>query len=75
MVINGRPALACETFLRDLKGEVITVEPLKKFPTISDLVVDRGVIQENLKKTDAYIEEYKGSIRRNMTICMRLQSA
>ena len=61
MVINGRPALACETFLRDLKGEVITVEPLKKFPTISDLVVDRGVIQENLKKTDAYIEEYKGS--------------
>ena len=27
MVINGRPALACETFLRDL-GNEITLEPL-----------------------------------------------
>ena len=26
-----------------------------------DLVVDRGVIPENLKKANAYIEEYKGS--------------
>ena len=61
MVINGRPALACETFLRDLKGDVITVEPLRKFPTVCDLVVDRGVIQDNLKKVNACIEEYKGA--------------
>lgn len=61
MVINGRPALACETFLRDLKGDTVVLEPLKKFPTICDLVVDRGVIQENLKKANAYIEEYKGT--------------
>ena len=61
MVINGRPALACETFLRNLKGDVVTIEPLKKFPTISDLVVDRGSIQENLKKVNACIEEYKGA--------------
>ena len=58
MVINNRPALACETFLRDLKGDTVVIEPLKKFFTICDLVVDRGVIQENLKKADAYIEEY-----------------
>ena len=61
MVINGRPALACETFLRDLKGDTVVLEPLKKFPAICDLVVDRGVIQENLKKADAYIEEYSGA--------------
>lgn len=61
MVINNRPALACETFLRDLKGNTIVIEPLKKFPTICDLVTDRGVIQENLKKADAYIEEYNGA--------------
>ena len=55
MVINGRPSLACETFLRNLKGNVITIEPLKKFPTVSDLVVDRGIIQENLRKVNACI--------------------
>ena len=61
MVINHRPSLACETFLRDIKGDTVVLEPLKKFFTISDLVIDRGVIQENLKKANAYIEEYKGA--------------
>jgi succinate dehydrogenase and fumarate reductase iron-sulfur protein len=58
MVINGMPRLACETFVKDLKGDTITVEPLKKFPVISDLVVDRGIIQENLKQANAFIGEY-----------------
>lgn len=61
MVINNKPALACETFIRDIKGNTITIEPLKKFMTIADLVVDRGIIQENLKKVNTYIEEYKGA--------------
>lgn len=61
MVINHKPALACETFLRDLKGDTVVLEPLKKFFTVSDLVVDRGVIQENLKKANAYIEAYNGA--------------
>lgn len=61
MVINDRPALACETFLKDLKGDTVILEPLKKFTTISDLVIDRGIIQENLKKANAYIKEYKGA--------------
>ena len=59
MVINNRPALACETFLRDLPSDTLTIEPLKKFPTISDLVVDRGIVQENLKKANSFIEEFK----------------
>jgi succinate dehydrogenase / fumarate reductase iron-sulfur subunit len=61
MVINGEPALACEVFLRDLKGEVVTVEPLRKFPVIRDLRVDRSIIYENLREANAYIEEYEGS--------------
>lgn len=59
MVINHYPALACETFLRDINGDTIILEPLSKFPTVCDLVVDREIIQENLKKANAYIEEYK----------------
>ncbi len=58
MVINGVPGLACDTFLKDLKGSILTIEPLKKFPVICDLVVDRGIIQENLNKMDAFIGEY-----------------
>ena len=59
MVINGRPSLACDTFLRDLKGDVISIQPLTKFPVIHDLIVDRTSISENLKKTDIYIGTYQ----------------
>ncbi len=65
MVINGVPALACETFLKDLKGSEITIRPLRKFPVIHDLVVDRSVIQENLKQANVYIEEYQLEAERN----------
>ena len=58
MVINETPALACETFLKDLKGEVITHRPLRKFPVIHDLIVDREVIHESLKSTNIYIGAY-----------------
>ena len=60
MVINGRPGLACETFLRDLGGEEITLEPLTKFPVVSDLIVDRGIISENLKNAGTYLGVYRG---------------
>ncbi len=58
MVINGMPALACETMVRDLKGEEITIRPLRKFPVVHDLIVDRTIIHENLKQTNMYIGEY-----------------
>lgn len=47
MVINGRPGLACDSFLRDLQGKqggVITLEPLGKFPLVADLIVDRRIL-------------------------------
>lgn len=56
MVINGKPGLACKTFLRDL-GNIVTLEPLSKFPVVTDLIVDRTVIFENLKKMRAYLKE------------------
>ncbi len=59
MVVNDIPCLACETFLKDIKGDVITIRPLRKFPVIHDLVVDRSVIHKNLTKSDIFIEEYR----------------
>ena len=61
MVINGKPALACETFVRDIKEEKITIRPLRKFPVIHDLVVDRSSIHENLKQANVCIGEYQPS--------------
>ena len=54
MVINGAPALACDSFLKAFAGRkktavTITLEPLGKFPVIADLIVDRKILQENLK--------------------------
>lgn len=61
MVINGVPRLACSTFLRDIKGDKLTLEPLSKFPVIADLIVDRIIIEANLHKAGAYLGEYKKS--------------
>ena len=39
--INGRPRLACMTRLADLDlGRAVTVEPIKAFPLVKDLVTD-----------------------------------
>ena len=59
MVINDTPALACETFIRDLKGRDMKIRPLRKFPVIHDMIVDRSSIHENLKQADVYIGEYQ----------------
>ena len=58
MVINGRPALACDTFLSDLKNDEIEIRPLRKFPVIKDLAVDRSVIFDNLKKAGICMEHH-----------------
>lgn len=62
MVINGVPSLACETFVKDIvkdpSKDTVTIKPLQKFPVIHDLVVDRSVIFEKLKKTSMFIGEY-----------------
>ena len=56
MIINGVPALACTTFADEVKGEELVLEPLSKFPVVADLIVDRSIIYENLKKAKVYLE-------------------
>ncbi len=56
MRINHRPALACNSFVRDL-GSVITLEPLSKFPLIRDLKVDRSILQKMIQEMKAYPAE------------------
>lgn len=58
MLINGTPALACETFLKNLNGDELVLRPLRKFPVVHDLIVDRSRIHEALKITNVYIGEY-----------------
>lgn len=55
MVVNGRPRLACEALLTDYpKG--LRLEPLRKFPVVAELVVDRSVLFENLEKLRLWLE-------------------
>ena len=55
MLINGKPGLACASRLVDY-GDHIRLEPLKKFPLVEDLIVDRGIMSENLKMMEVYLK-------------------
>lgn len=55
MVINNRPRLACGARLSEFKS-VVKIEPLRKFPVIADLMVDRSVMFENLKTLRLWFE-------------------
>ena len=60
MLINGRPRQACTAIIENLIQEsgntCITLAPLTKFPLVRDLVVDRSLMFENLKKVTAWVE-------------------
>jgi succinate dehydrogenase / fumarate reductase iron-sulfur subunit len=58
MVINGRVRQACSALVDQLapNGEVITIEPMSKFPCERDLVVDRSRMFESLKRVKAWID-------------------
>ena len=55
MVINGRPGLACNARLADYKSTV-RLEPLRKFPVVADLLVDRSVMMDNLRAMQLWLE-------------------
>lgn len=65
MVINGIPALACSTFADEVKGKELVLEPLSKFPVVADLIVDRGIICDNLNRAKAYLESLATNDKRN----------
>ncbi|MCS6970304.1 MAG: succinate dehydrogenase iron-sulfur subunit [Planctomycetota bacterium] len=55
MTIQGSSRLACKTLVKDIPEEVITVEPLKAFPVIKDLVVDMEPFYRNLRAVMPYL--------------------
>lgn len=60
MLINGRPRQACtaliEPILKETESDTIILAPFTKFPLIRDLIVNRNVMFENLKKVSAWID-------------------
>lgn len=54
MVINGVSRQACSTLVDKLE-QPITIEPLSKFPTVRDLMVDRQRLFNDLKKVKAWV--------------------
>jgi succinate dehydrogenase / fumarate reductase iron-sulfur subunit len=60
MLINGYPRQACaaivSVILEQTGKDVITLAPLTKFPLVRDLIVDRSIMFEHLKKVNAWIE-------------------
>ena len=56
MVINGRPRLACDARLGDL-GDKVTLGPLKKFPVVADLIVDRSAMMNALLRMQVWLSE------------------
>ncbi len=55
MVINGKPNLGCQTFLRDLLPGPVSIEPLQNFPIEKDLVIDQEGFLEKLEAMKPYI--------------------
>ena len=56
MVINGRPGLACNARLSELR-EPLRLEPLRKFPVVADLIVDRSALYEALRTLRLWFED------------------
>jgi succinate dehydrogenase / fumarate reductase iron-sulfur subunit len=57
MLVNGKVRQACSALVDRIAGdgETITLAPMKKFPLVRDLVVDRSRMFEDLKKVKAWI--------------------
>lgn len=60
MLINGKPRQACtaliETIIKQTGNRTITLAPFTKFPLVRDLIVDRSIMFENLKKVRAWVD-------------------
>lgn len=54
MVINGKARMACSALIDNLE-QPVKLQPLTKFPIVRDLMVDRSVLFENLKRVKAWV--------------------
>lgn len=58
MRINGRDRLACKTLVRDLvekDEETISIEPMRHFPVLRDLIVDQSMFFEKYRSSRPYL--------------------
>ncbi len=58
MVINGKVRQSCSCLIDEYaprEGDVMTLEPMSKFPVIRDLWVDRSRMFHNLKRVKAWV--------------------
>jgi len=60
MLINGYPRQACtaliEPIIKETGKKTITLAPFTKYPLVRDLMVDRSIMFDNLKKVHAWID-------------------
>lgn len=54
MVINGQVRQSCSALVDKLEQPIL-LEPMRKFPVVRDLVVDRSRMFESLKKVKAWV--------------------
>jgi fumarate reductase iron-sulfur subunit len=55
MTVNGDPTLTCGSFLTDFAPGPVTVEPLRNFPIVRDLVVDITTFVQKLPQVKPWI--------------------
>jgi fumarate reductase iron-sulfur subunit len=55
MMVNGTPALSCQTFLRDFLPDGVRVEPLTHFPIVRDLVIDQSDFLRKLESVKPWL--------------------
>jgi fumarate reductase iron-sulfur subunit len=55
MVFNGKPKLACETFVREYYPKTIRIEPLQNFSIERDLIIDQESFLEKLESVKPFI--------------------
>jgi len=60
MLINGKPRQSCtaliENIIEETGSTTITLAPFTKFPLVRDLMVDRSIMFDNLKKVHAWVD-------------------
>lgn len=57
MIVEGRPRAACDAKLAEFKGEIVHLAPLRKFPVIADLAVDRSSLFDRMKQLELWLGE------------------
>ncbi|MBE5970479.1 MAG: succinate dehydrogenase [Lachnospiraceae bacterium] len=79
MIINGKPGLACDAKLAKVGGKTGTISlcPLRKFPLVKDLLVDRSILFNNLltirnwAEEEAFASEKKNDVLYEASRCLQ----